>query len=113
MAAGMQSDAEAWNEQLYITGGALEHSKCFWYLLFLVWSETNQLSYADASQLGSAGAHVTVSVPKTDEKHRINLKNPGEAHKTLGCWKAIDGSTDVQCSKLRQKSIDFAHREQE
>ena len=65
LAKGMEADAEAWNVQLDITGGALEHSKCFWYLMYQTWSKTNQQRLLSKSELEEQGAAIDVSVSGT------------------------------------------------
>ena len=107
MAKGMEADAEAWNTQLDITGGALEHSKCFWYLLFQTWSEHNRRRYLTKSELEEKGASISVSVAGTDKFEPIELKDCSVPHKTLGAWKTIDGSQQGQITALREKSEKF------
>ena len=107
LAAGMEKDAEAWNTQLDISGGALEHSKCFWYLLYQTWSKTNQKRFLSKKELIEKGAAVSVSVAGTDRKENIKLKDCSESHKTLGAWKTMDGTQSGQIKVLREKSEKF------
>ena len=107
LAAGMEADAEAWNTQLDITGGALEHSKCFWYLMYQTWSKTNQQRLLSKTELEAAGAVINVSVAGTERTEKIDLKDCSEPHKTLGAWKTIDGSQQGQIDVLREKSEKF------
>ena len=107
LAAGMEKDAEAWNTQLDISGGALEHSKCFWYLLYQAWTKTNRKHLLSKADLSEAGAYVSVSVAGTDRKEEIELKDCSEPHRTLGAWKTIDGSQQAQIKVLREKSEKF------
>ena len=68
MALGMQFDAETGNEKLHISGGALEHRKCFSYLLFLLWDAANRQRYASVEELLAGGASVKVSIVGTERK---------------------------------------------
>ena len=108
LARGMEADAEAWNTQLDITGGALEHTKCFWYLLYQSWTEHNKRVYLSKKDLISKGAAISVSVAGTEKKENIVLKDPSDPHRTLGAWKTIDGSQRGQIEVLRKKSEKFA-----
>ena len=103
----MERDAELWNTYLHISGGALEHQKCFWYLMNQEWNENNRKYLSSKEKLEEAGAVVHVSVTGSDRKEKIQLKDCSESHKTLGAWKNIDGSCKAQLEKIREKSEIF------
>ena len=66
----------------------------------LISSDSNRLSYTSAKTLESSGAQIKVSVQGSNIKHLVALKDPGEAHKTLSCWKATNGSARGQSQVL-------------
>jgi hypothetical protein len=56
MFALMQSKAQIWEQLLYSSGGALELSKCFWYLMY--WECQRQAkSHSKCSYAGDDCSH--------------------------------------------------------
>lgn len=108
LAKGMKGDAAAWANQLFISGGALELSKCFWYLLYPVVGKDNHPSWASVHDLHQQSAEIELVCPMTAKRQCIELKDVGEGHKTLGAHKCINGNQTLQIEVLREKSTTFA-----
>ena len=76
----MESDVQLWNDLLWSSGGALEHSKCSFHVIQSLWTEDGHPFLqggvsADTIHLHNQG-HITPA---------IQLSNYS-SHKTLGCY---------------------------
>jgi hypothetical protein len=98
-------DMTIWNELLEASGGKLELSKCFYYVLSWKFDkEGNGLPMSIAEQRAQ---HIVPIVMTESNNPSISIlqKEVNEAHKTLGCYKAIDGNEDAQIKNMAYKAI--------
>jgi hypothetical protein len=78
----------AWKELLEASGGNLELTKCFYYIL--TWRFDNKGNAIPTTISEQRMATSQISVPDNQgEEIYITQKEITEAHKTLGCYKCI------------------------
>jgi hypothetical protein len=80
--------AQCWESLLFSTGGKLELSKCFFYLVYWVFNEEGE-----PSMLGPDAVTQQVQIidSKTNLPIEIEIRPSNESHKTLGVMEAPDG----------------------
>jgi hypothetical protein len=105
----ISGDANLWNDLLQASGGLLERSKCFYYLLSWKFDNGgNPIPETISEQSGRHDGIVVMSQDKTTVV--IEQKEPEEAHKTLGAYINVVGTCDHQCHVLYEKSRTFAEK---
>jgi Reverse transcriptase (RNA-dependent DNA polymerase) len=108
--SNFSADANLWNTLLNASGGLLEFSKCFYYLLSWSFDKGgNPVSATTAEQVGLHTGLVITDV-KTNISKPIEQKEPTEAHRTLGVHLNILGTYEKQCHVLFEQSVWFASR---
>jgi ribonuclease HI len=103
-------DMTIWNELLEASGGKLELSKCFYYVLSWKFDqEGNGIPMTIAEQRNQQVAPIQI---QTDNTKFVTIlqKEVHTAHKTLGCFKAIDGNEKEQIKYLSDKSRQFGRK---
>jgi hypothetical protein len=101
----LQADAQHWEKLLFTSGGKLELSKCFFYLLYWQFNDDG----------------IPELTPKTQIPHRLMLtqgndhhpteieqKDCTQAHKTLGVMKTPNRSQAGEITRLTKKSNQHA-----
>jgi ribonuclease HI len=103
-------DMTTWNELLEASGGKLELSKCFYYILS--WKFDKEGNGVPMTILEQRNQHAVPIQIKKDNKDFITIqqKEVNTAHKTLGCFKAIDGNEKAQIKYLSDKSRQFGRK---
>ncbi len=99
--------AQTWERLLFCSGGALELSKCSYYIVY--WKWLNGLpQMLSTDEVRSQGA---ISLTSGNGKTPISIKqrDVSEAHKTLGVWLAPNGDDSAQADYLRSKAATTAH----
>ena len=81
LATTLQDTAQAWEQLLYSTGGALELSKCFYYIIAWKWNKEGRARLATPDDIAP---RISVTSSKTGNSVEIEMKDCREAHKTLG-----------------------------
>lgn len=72
-------DAQLWNDLLWVSGGALETSKCSYHLIQTDWTP-------DGQPFLKGGIESTpIRIQHQDEEVPIYQKSSYDTHKTLGC----------------------------
>ena len=97
-----------WQSLLEASGGKLELSKCFYYIL--TWNfDSEGFAYADTIEQ-QRDYVAPISIPKTNSEELVEIaqKEPTEAHKTLGCFKTISGCEREQIKYLQEKADKFS-----
>ena len=102
----LQAMAQTWERLLHCSGGALELTKCSYYLLS--WKWTNGIPNLLTLQETQAGAPITLKSGTSNKPIPIHQLAPSEAHKTLGVWLAPDGNEKAQVDYLLSKSHQIA-----
>ena len=100
----LQQDMMHWKELLESSGGKLELTNCFYYLLSWKFDvERNALPMTIQEQRQSC-EQISVCDSNGQNNIMIQQKEVYTAHKTLGCYKAIDGNEIEQIKYLKTKS---------
>ena len=105
----LQVATENWAELLAASGGKLELSKCFYYVLQWKFNEDGDqipmtIHEQDLLQLQK----ITITDPESGEEIQINQKECTSDHKTLGVYKNILGNDTYQYTELVKKSNNLA-----
>jgi hypothetical protein len=103
--ARLKSDAQTWSNLLYSSGGLLELSKCLYYIVDYTFDQTG-------NPVISTPEHdaLTLHTNESPEEVRISLFQDNEAHKTLGCFRAINGNESTQYNKLMIIATEWARK---
>ena len=82
----IQDTVQTWEKLLYVDGGKLELSKCYWILI--VWKWINGVAHLADESEANADLHITQS----ESKERVTIRriSTTEAPKILGCHVAED-----------------------
>jgi hypothetical protein len=94
----VQSDAQLWNDLLYVSGGKLEITKCSYHPLRFKFAPDGTPSVE--TTLPPA---IKIIDSMTNTAFQVTPLSPYSPHKTLGHWKAPTGSSSTQLSVLRTK----------
>jgi Reverse transcriptase (RNA-dependent DNA polymerase) len=101
----LQQDAQTWNNLLFSSGGKLELNKCLYYIISFKFDATgNPTMYTPEHE------QLHLSIQGSETNHPITLMQPHQAHKTLGCFRSLDGNETEQYKKLMHKVKDWAHK---
>jgi hypothetical protein len=82
IAQGMQAEAQTWERLLHSTGGALELSKCFFYVMAWKFKKDGTPMLLTPDEMPDISIHLTTGT--SDTLHPIAHKSTYDAHKTLG-----------------------------
>jgi hypothetical protein len=96
----LQTEAQHWEKLLSTSGGKLELTKCFFYLMYWKFSDDGIPTLTKKSQIPHK---LMLYQGNETEPTEIDQKNCSEAHKTLGVMKAPDRSQTGEIQKLRSK----------
>jgi hypothetical protein len=104
----LQSDAQIWEQLLSSSGGKLELSKCFYYVMSWKFTKEGDPVPLTKQELDSQVAHIQITERDAKAPAKIKMKEVDEAHKTLGVWKTITGDESEHYKVLKEKSDKFA-----
>jgi hypothetical protein len=99
--------AQWWEQLLNSSGGKLELSKCFYYLIY--W-EYNDEGIPAMRHIRNDQYKVTIKDSETNETFTIDSKSCDLSHKTLGVMECPNGNYKDEYSRLMKKSQSFAQR---
>jgi hypothetical protein len=102
----LQSDGHLWAGLLSASGGQLEWSKCFYYLLTWHWDKYGNPTPQSIEQQNLGNTTINLAAPGQPPQF-IHQRNISESHKTLGTHKNISGDESVHIQSLRTKSDDM------
>jgi hypothetical protein len=99
-----------WNELLEASGGKLELSKCFYYVLSWKFDANgNGIPMTIPEQQAVKVDPIKITADKKDSVTILQME-VHQAHKTLGCYKAIDVNEEEQIKFLTNKSRQFGRK---
>ena len=101
----LESMAQKVEKLLHTSGGALELSKCFYYIMKWKWIKGEPFM---CSGTDFEGTSIHLTKGEDAQKYTINRKEVTTPHRTLGVYVAPDGSFTKQLDILKQKDEDFA-----
>jgi hypothetical protein len=102
-------DMMAWKELLEASGGKLELTKCFYYIL--TWkfdNKGNPIPKTIAEQRIKTN-HISIPDSTNNTNVLIQQKEIDEAHKTLGCYKCIIRNEEAEIMYLKTRSDSLAN----
>ena len=102
LAARLQQEAQVWERLLWSAGGALELSKCFYYLLCWKFHKDGRPALLSNSELPGCSIQLTSGLSATP--CTIEQKPPTEAHRTLGVWIAPNADSATQMAHCLARS---------
>lgn len=105
----MEHDAQHWEQYLSASGGALELTKCFYYILSWSFSLTGDAIPLSTAAILQQSPPIHLSEYGKSVQAPIASKHPSEAHKTLGVWKTMTGDVSEQVKVLTQRSKNMAN----
>jgi hypothetical protein len=105
----LESDGTWWAGLLDSSGGKLELTKCFYYLLSWKWDQKgNPIAQTSTDQLANS-METRISLNKESENPIfLEQKEVNSCHKTLGTYKCLVGSEDDHYKFLKEKSDNLA-----
>ena len=104
IAEQLQKDASIWEKLLSATGGKLELTKCFYYILQWKFDEEGVPSHTSKQELEENGVKIAIQEIGKDQPTEIKHLDCDEAHRTLGIYKTITGNQQEQKKQTSQKS---------
>jgi hypothetical protein len=78
----LTATAQLWERLLTASGGALELSKCFYYIVHWIWEGGN----ARLARLDELNKKIELTDSITNERVSVRAKETNESHKTLGIF---------------------------
>jgi hypothetical protein len=104
IANGLQTEAQSWERLLWLTGGALELPKCFFYIMAWPFRKNGTLVLMDLPQMPNIAIDLTLGTEPTASP--IEHKSPScfAAHQTLGVWPTPSGDTAKQSATCLERS---------
>jgi hypothetical protein len=89
----LQEDAKIWERLLAATGGKLELSKCFYYILTWEFKDEGTPRHTSKQELEEQGVQITNTEADKDQPTVIKHLDCNTAHQTLGVYKTLTGDT--------------------
>ena len=96
--------AKKWEKLLYITGGKLELSKCFWIPIIWRWRKGEPVINSQAE----SGHELKITESESGNKITIPKISPSKAEKRLGITYAVDGNCTQKYKNWTQYTERFA-----
>ena len=102
-----QITAQWWEQLLYTTGGKLELSKCFIYVMHWFFDSEGQAHITRPQHLPT---EIQIKDSESNESYNIDYRNCDDPHKSLGVLGIPSGSNKAEFERLLKKSKSFAQR---
>lgn len=104
----LQEDAQYWENLLSISGGCLEPSKCFYYVLAWTFLSKGDPIPMNMTDLSEQATPIQIQEFGKEEFTTIAIKAPEVAHKTLGVWKSMIGNDSTHVNHLKTRSVNMS-----
>ena len=98
--------AQKWEKLLYLTGGKLELSKCFWIPVTWRWKKGNPI----LQKMGNRSKDLILTESESGHKITIPRISPAKAERRLGVLYSIDGKWKAEYKNWLAYTQDFAAR---
>jgi hypothetical protein len=105
----LQHNMIAWKELLEASGGKLELTKCFYYILTWRFDDKGNPIPMTITDQREIAAQINVPDMFTNNIIYITQKEITEAHKTLGCFKCIIRNKLAEIEYLKARSNALAN----
>ena len=96
--------AQWWENMLWTTGGELELSKCFYYVMHWYFDQTGRPHLASKQMLKRLVCQIDIIQSKDNSKEKIKMKDSARHHKTLGVLPKPNGKMDEEAYRMKTKS---------
>jgi hypothetical protein len=96
--------AQHWEELLWVTGGELELSKCFYYIINYKFDAVGKASLRSKKELEELGINMKIVQSGTGETADIKQKDCYEAHRTLGPMICPDNDNEEEFWRLLKRA---------
>jgi hypothetical protein len=103
IANGMKTEAHRWERLLWSTGGTLELSKCFFYIIS--WDFHKNGTSILLSPIEMDAINIRLTSGEDPVPHKIEHKSVFESHHTLGMWPPPSGGRTTQFEKSKGRKI--------
>ncbi len=103
----LETMSQTW-ERLQLRGGALEMSKCFYYVIS--WQWLNGLPFMLSKEDMHAIKPISLTSGSDPIPVQISQRDVSEAHKTLGVWICPTGDETAQINYIHEISTDIASK---
>ena len=100
----LKEDMIIWMELLEASGGKLELSKCFYYVLSWKFDAEGKAIATTIREQRKVSEEIKIQTCDSMFPVTIKQKEVEDAHKTLGCYKTIEGNEKVEVKFLKGKS---------
>jgi hypothetical protein len=101
----MQDVVDHWEGGLCATGGAIEPSKCYWYLIDQEWTN-NHWQYQHIDHMPG---DISIQDNRGNTQVTVQRYQPFHAEETLGVFLVLNGNNSAPIRKLGQKAEEFAN----
>ncbi len=102
LANRLQTEAQTWERLLWSAGGALELTKCFYYLICWKFTKEGRPTMLAHDELHACSIRLTSGLSSTPLA--IEHKPATEAHRTLGVWLSPTADSDTQTQHCLARS---------
>jgi len=98
--------ANRWEKLLYLTGGKLELSKCFWIPVTWKWKHGNPI------MTSGTGMHTNLVLTESESGQKINIPRvtPASAEKRLGIQYSLNGKWTNEFSQWKQYTMEYVEK---
>lgn len=103
----LHHDMVIWQELLEASGGKLELSKCFYYILHWNFNEHGDAIPMTKSDQLLQTTPITIIDSNTKLPVVIQQKEASKSHKTLGCMKSMDGNEKAEIKFLKDRAAPY------
>ena len=104
----LEQDAQYWENLLSVSGGCLELSKCFYYVLAWTFTAKGDMVPLTPEEIEEVSSKVRLQEFGKTDHTTIESKPPHEAHKTLGVWNTMIGDDSAHIKTLVKCSANMA-----
>lgn len=104
----LENDTQYWERLLSVSGGFLELTKCFYYILAWSFTPTGNPILYTPQKIAALSKSIQLQEFGKLTHTTIASKHANEPHKTLGVWKAMTGNDVANTPAIRTRSNNIA-----
>jgi hypothetical protein len=103
----VKQDAQKWSGLLGASGGKIEISKSFYYILSWAWDQYGNPRPQTNNEQNLESSNIPL-IDDNGETQNLQQREVSESHKTLGTFKSIDGNEKDHIKFLKNRSDELA-----
>ena len=104
----LETDAQSWDNLLSVSGGCLELSKCFYYVLAWTFTDKGEPIPMILQEIEVLSSQIRLQEFKKTEYTTIAAKPPQMPHKTFGVLKTMIDDDTTHLATLAKRSSNMA-----